>query len=367
MSKPAYRLTLGGTTLASAGVPAGGGDLISAAAGALAAGVAGAVGGSGPAAAPAPVAIRADADLASPAATLDVWLGSPAALSVAVGDPAKLELGYGTTLSAAFTGVVDRVEPDLTRLHVQACTGVTELFRLRVNQVYEHQTAGQIVADLSGLAGLATGTIQDGPDLPFYVVDDARSAYQHCRDLAERAGFDLFVNPDGELAFAAFDKAAPDHQFAYARDVLSLGVRATPAPVGRVEVWGESPASSEGAEAASWLVRDFTGSVGAAGSGVTLRVSDPAIRTKAAADASAGGRLAVLTRRATFGVAVVLGAPDVAVGDAVAFTGVPDDRLGGTFQAKRVTHHFSKSDGFTTRLELWGGAGGLGDLLGGLL
>jgi hypothetical protein len=361
-SKPAYRLTLGSTTLASSGLPPTGADLVGLAAGALGASIPG-----GAASAPVPVAIRADADLAAPAASLDVWLGSSAGLSVAVGDPADLELGYNTTVSTVFTGTVDRVEPDLARLHIQALTGVTELFGLRVNQVYENQTAGQIVSDLAGQAGLSAGTVQDGPDLPFYAVDDARTAYQHCRDLAERAGFDLFVTPAGELTFATFDKAAPDHRFTYARDVLSLEVRAMPASAGRVEVWGESPASSEGAEAASWLVRDFSSSVGGAGTGTLLRVSDPAIRTKAAADASAGGRLAQLTRRATFGTAVVLGAPGVAVGDAVAFADAPDDRLGGTFQVKRVTHRFGKSDGFTTRLELWGGAGGLGDLLGGLL
>ena len=57
----------------------------------------------------------------------------------------------------------------------------------------------------------------------------------------------------------------------------------------------------------------------------------------------------------------------MALGDAVTFLQVPDDRLGGVFQVKRVTHRFSKSDGFTTRLELWGSGAGLGGLLGRLL
>jgi hypothetical protein len=107
-------------------------------------------------------------------------------------------------------------------------------------------------------------------------------------------------------------------------------------------------------EAASWLVRDFSSSLGSAGSGAPLRVSDPAIRTRDAAQASAKGRLADLARRTTFGVALVLGNAEVALGDAVTFLQAPDDRLGGVFQVKRVTHRFDKVNGFITRLELWG-------------
>lgn len=308
-------------------------------------------------------ALRADADLTTPAATLDAWLGNPEGLSVAVGDPARLEFGYDSSLTTVFTGTVDRVQPDLARLHVQALTDMAKLSRLRVNQVYENRTAGQIVSDLAGQAGVSTGTVQDGLDLPFYAVDDARSAYNHCQDLAERTGFDLYVTPEGELTFAAFGKTVPDHTFTYAQDVLALEVASMPQPFEGVHVWGESPASSEGTEAASWLVRDFGDFMGAAGSGTALRISDPAIRTKDAADASAEGRLAALARRATFGIAVVLGGAEVALGDAVTFLQAPDERLGGVFQVKRVTHRFSKTEGFTTRLEMWGSGAGPGGLL----
>ncbi len=300
------------------------------------------------------LALRADADLETPAAALDVWLGNPGGISVAAGDPAKLELGYADSLAVIFTGTVDRVEPGLARLHAQALTDMTRLLRLRVNQVYEKQAAGKIVSDLAGQAGVSTDTVEDGPDLPFYAVSDATSAYGHCRALAERAGFDLYMTTEGKLTFAAFSKAAPDRTFTYGQDVLSLDVTTVPQIFQGVEVWGESPASSEGMEAASWLVRDFSSSLGSAGSGAPLRVSDPAIRTRDAAQASAKGRLADLARRTTFGVALVLGNAEVALGDAVTFLQAPDDRLGGVFQVKRVTHRFDKVNGFITRLELWG-------------
>ncbi len=332
--KPAYRLTLGSTALDTGGVSSAN-----------------------------PVrTLRADADLSTPAAALDVWFGNPQGISVAPGDSAKLEAGGDTSLTTVFKGTVDRVQPDLARLHIRALSDVTNLLRLRVNQVYDNQTAGQIVSDLAAQAGVKTGTIQEGLDLPFYMVDDARHAYHHCQDLAERSGFDLYTTPDGELTFAAFNKMTPDHVFTYAQDILRLEIAATPPPVERVEVWGESPASAEGVEAASWLTRDFSDALGAAGNGATLRLSDPAIRTRDAAQASAAGRLAILTRRATFGVAIVLGTAEVALGDAVTFLQTPDNRFNGVLQVKRVTHAFSKTDGFTTRLELWGSRGGTGEL-----
>jgi hypothetical protein len=332
MLKPGYKLTLGPTTITSTAVSSR--DPL--------------------------VGLRADADLTTPAATLDAWFGATQGITVAEGDPARLELGYDNNLTTIFTGVVDRVQADLSRFHVQALSDMIKLLHLRINQVYENQTAGQIVSDLASQAGIPTGKVQSGLDLPFYLVDDTRNAYQHCRDLAERAGFDLYVTPDGRLTFAPFNKVAADHLFTYARDVLALEATRPPPAFARVEVWGESPASSEGVEAASWLVRDFSNSLGAAGPkgrpGNTLRVSDPAIRTKEAAVASAEGRLAAVTRRATFGTAMVVGNADVALADAVTFLQAPAGPLRGLFQVKRVVQRFSKAQGFTTRLELWGGA-----------
>lgn len=334
MRSPAYRITLGSTTIESSRVTRD--EPV--------------------------VLIRTDADLTSPAPALDVWLGADAGVRMAAGDPASVELGYANAGSRAtvFTGTIDRVHPDLRYLHVQALADTVTLTRLRVNQGYEDRSAGQIVSDLANQAGIQTDTVQNGIDVPFYVVDDSRSAYEHCRDLAERAGFDLYTTPEGKLMFAGFSGGTADHTFTYADDVLALEVAQMPAPYERVEVWGESPASSEGADAASWLARNSADFAGSAGSGPILRLSDPAIRTKDAADASAKGRLDVITRRATFGVAVVLGAAEVAAGDAITFRDVPDRRLGGVLQVKRVTHRFSKTAGFTTRFEFWGSGGGPG-------
>src|SRR5215510_10272609 len=141
--QPTYRLNLASTELTPSGIAGGGGLLAQAASAA-----AGALGvGGGGSALPTIVALRTDADLAVPAASLDVWFGRPAGVTVAPGDSARLALGYGTTLVDVFSGAVDDVEPDLGHVRIRALTGVADLLRLRVNQVYEKQSAGKIVAD----------------------------------------------------------------------------------------------------------------------------------------------------------------------------------------------------------------------------
>ncbi len=336
MRIPTYKLTLGTTTIDSGSVSSA--DPL--------------------------VRLSTDADLETPAAALEVAIANPQGISVSVGDRASLELGDDTALHTVFTGRVDRVEPGLERLRVTALSEVTKLLRLHVNQVYENQTAGGVVADLAAQAGVATATVDDGLDLPAYVVEDRRSAYHQCRDLAERTGFDLYSTPEDELTFAAFAKAAPDHVLRYGQDLLAARVAQAAPSSGKVEVWGESPASAEGAEAASWLAHDFSSARGSAGSGGLRRLDDPAIRTKEAAAASAEGRLGAIGRRASFGATVVLGAAQLVLGDAVSLLGSPGDRLGGVFQVRRVSHRLSARRGFTTRLELrgTGGAGAVGGL-----
>ena len=334
---PSYRLTLGGTRIDSSRVSSA--DPL--------------------------IGLHTDADLETPAAAFEAILGASGP-AIAVGDRATLELGYDDNLHTVFTGSVDRVEPGLERLRVVALSDVSKLLCLWVNQVYDSQTAGGIVTDLATQAGVRTGAVEDGLDLPTYVIEDRRTAYHQCRDLAERAGFDLYTTPEDELTFAAFTKTTPDHDLRYGQHLISASVAATSPSFGRLEVWGESPASADGVEAASWLAHDFSGSRGSAGSGNLRRLDDPALRTREATTASAKGRLAASAQRGRVGDAVLLGDAEVALGDAVRLHQAPDSRLGGLFQVKRVNHRLSRRQGFTTRLELRGKKATLGGL-GGLV
>jgi hypothetical protein len=69
-------------------------------------------------------------------------------------DQATIELGYEDSMKKVFTGTVDMVEPGISGVVVTGYSMAAPLTRVRIHQVYEKQTAGAIVKDLAGRAGL---------------------------------------------------------------------------------------------------------------------------------------------------------------------------------------------------------------------
>src|SRR6185295_5557973 len=94
----------------------------------------------------------------------------------------------------------------------------------RINQSFEQQSAGKIVKDLAGRAGADLGTVEDGIDLPFFVIDDRRSVYAHIAMLARRCGYLVIVGADGKLGFAPPAAGAAVQTFTYGVDVLAFEV-----------------------------------------------------------------------------------------------------------------------------------------------
>ncbi len=83
-----------------------------------------------------------------------------------------------------------------------------DLLNLRTSATYVNQSAGSIARDLIGQAGLSAGTIDDGPVLPRYVVDRALSGYRHLKELADRLGYELYADRDGNIMFHPLGPAA---------------------------------------------------------------------------------------------------------------------------------------------------------------
>ena len=324
MLRPAYRLSIGTTTTDSTG------DL-------------------------AATVIRVDVevDMEVPAGRLAVVLGNTDGLTVAEGDPVSVELGYADNgLSKVIEGTVVALEPTISTYRIEGLSAMIRLLDLRLHQTYEKQTAGAIIADLAGQAGLATGEVQDGIEFPFYVVDDSKSAYEHARALAQKCGFDLYLDVDNNLIFKKYEQAGADHTFEYGVNVISWEVRRQEPAYGRVEVWGESPASSQGEDTVSWLTKSPQDFAGRAGSGEPLLlIRDRSIRTKAAADTYAQAALRQIERQALTGTLTVLGAPQVKLGDAVEVTGMPQADVNGTYQVRGIRHRLSKTTGFVTTVD----------------
>jgi phage protein D len=321
--KPSYKLTIGSTTIDSTED--------------LAATV---------------VSIRIEIDMAVPASRLANTLGNVNGLTVAEGDPVAVELGYAEDgLSPVLEGAAEMVKSGIADLQVEGLSPMTSLLDLRLHQTYEKQTAGDIVSDLAGQAGVATGQIEDGIEFPVYVVDDGKNAYEHARILAQKCGFDLYLDVDNNLMFLPFDKTSADHTFEFGGHILSADAKCKEQAYQRVEVWGESPSSSQGEDAASWLTKTPQDFMGQAGEGEPLLlVKDRSIRTKAAADTSAQARLRRIERETLTGTLAILGAPQVALGDAIEVAGMPDSNANGIFQVRRIHHRLSKTAGFVTTI-----------------
>ncbi len=176
------------------------------------------------------------------------------------------------------------------------------------------QTAGGVVSALASDAGVDVASAEDGIDLPLYVADAGRSHHAHCLRLARWCGFDLYEDETGALAFGPYTRTSADHTFRYGADVLAAALEFT-AVEAATTVVPESPASSQGDETAAWIVKDPSSHAG--GDGPVL-VSESALRTKEAADTAAQAGLARAARAALQGTVEVTGAPQVALGDAVA-------------------------------------------------
>ncbi len=298
------------------------------------------------------ISIRAELAIDVPTSKLLITLASVDGLTVAEGDPISAALGYAANgPHPVLEGTVDLVGLGITTHRVTGLSPMTALLDLRLHQTYEKQTAADIVSDLAGQAGLTVGQAEDGINFPAYVVDDSKNGYEHARILAEKCGFDLYLDVDNQLTFKSFEKTSADHVFEYGVDVLALEVKRQEQAYGRVEVWGESPSSSQGEDAASWLTKTPRDFMGQAGSGdPLLLIKDRSIRTKAAAETYAQARLRRIERQAVTGTVTVVGAPQVKLGDAIEIRSMPEADANGTYQVRRVHHHLSKTAGFITEI-----------------
>ena len=319
------------------------------------------------------VAVSVESGLAPAVDAVEVWLtADPQAPTAALDDEGSVALGYEDDSPVlTFTGKVAGVRRGIDGLtRITATSGGAALARLRVNQSYEDQTAGDVVNDLAGQAEIATGTVEDGVDLPFYVADDRRSAWVHVAALARRSGFLAYVTPEGELYFGPYEPGDPVQTFTYGEDVLRLEAREASPEVGVVTTWGEGSAGSQGKDAWSWLVKDPASVQGSAGGGGPERwVHDPALRSGDAAKTAAQGIADAAGRLQVTGTLLVPGAPAVTAGSTIEIAGAPQEALNGKFLVRWVRHRLAKREGFTTRIAFSKseGAGGLLGALGGLL
>jgi len=287
---------------------------------------------------------------------------------LAIGDSGTISLGYGDSearpvIGATIDGIGRAIDGSR---RITAVSGAAALSRLRVNQGFEQQSAGDIVADLADQAGVETGTLESGADFPFLALDDRGNAWEHIAALALKSGYLACFTAEGKLHFGPWPDGQPVQTFNYGDDILALEVRDRTPAVAGVRMIGAGAAGSQGKDAWAWLLKDPAAATADAGDGTAPRlIADPALRSAEAARGSAEARARAAGLMASAGTLLVAGAPSVSPTGLIAVSGAPDSALDGSYLVRRVRHGYSKAGGFATRIDICrpveadGGGGGL--------
>lgn len=289
------------------------------------------------------------------------------------GDAVQLDLGDEDGLERVFTGTVAEVRPRLGGCEI-FCVGTTlTLVDLRVSSFYQNQSAGDVVRDLIGQAGLDEGDISDGIDLLRFSVERRQGTHAQLRRLAERLGYSLFSDREGKIHFRGLGPAAnlasggalgglADAASAvggalgmgggggleYGKHLLNARAELRPAFENTVLVGGESPMSGQGEDKSFWLTATDSDYEDSAGSGPELLVIDPTARTKDMAGRFAAGYAASLNRQTTDIHLTVLGMPTLELGDSTGASGAPESGLNASGYIKGLRHRFGPQEGFVT-------------------
>lgn len=293
-----------------------------------------------------------------------VEIADPSLSAPALGDSVQVSLGKGDGTTPVFTGEVRQVTRTATALRITATDGLAKLATFDLEMAYENKTAGAIVKDVLGQAGVDAGTVEDGPTLATWIMHKGPRALRHLQRLAELCGADLFSDGEGKICFITPSTQGEEHTFQYGGDVLALHLEDATPPFDSFSVWGEGAASSQGAGKEHWLVKDLSSVNGKAAVGQggsvspgqegdrPLLVLDGSVRSGEAAKAVAEARAAAVAARAVRGFLQVLGAPAVKPGDTVKVSDLPGDGAEpGPLRVRRVRHRLDARVGFITRVD----------------
>lgn len=287
-------------------------------------------------------------------------------LPVELDKDGEIGLGFGDgETHTIMKGVVTQFRQGINGItRVTLSNGGAALARLRVNQAYEQQTAGEIVADLAQRAGVEIDIAESGIDLAYFVVDDRSSAAQHLMSLAVACDFVTYMTPENALYFGPANQNQAIKTFTYGVNLLQASAQRTQLPLNSIRAIGEGAAGSDGQDAWCWLVKQrdaVTTEVGDVDAGRI--VYSGAWRSADASASAAAGHLAAVQKLALTGRLVVPGAPEVAVGNVIDVEGAHQGDINGQFLVTAVRHHYSKSRGFVSEISFCeSAAGGLGAL-----
>ena len=111
------------------------------------------------------------------------------------------QLGYGTSLTGAFTGALGATGQTARCTAVTAYGPSAALSKTRVGRSYVQQSVADVVGDLLKAGNVPQGQVDAPNQLGCYAVDERRSVWDHLRALAQLTGLELSTGADGSVNF----------------------------------------------------------------------------------------------------------------------------------------------------------------------
>ncbi|GFG52569.1 hypothetical protein CQY20_09225 [Mycolicibacterium agri] len=235
----------------------------------------------------------------------------------------------------AFTGSVSVVHRGVDTTTVLCGDGSSTLAAIRTGSTFERQGASAIAKALAREARVDVGVIDVDLDLPCYVADQGRTAWEHLTILAGWGGAFTTCAADGTVEVRRFPSPPADTALRYGREIAELTVTAV-APAADVLLTGNGPAGNASDPRAP---QQSTGTLPDAAPGPaahTIRVAAPALRTPSAV-ASANQAYADRNGAARLSAACWL-VPRLRAGTTVEIAEAPAPESAGPWLLTRVVH-----------------------------
>jgi len=280
--------------------------------------------------------------------SLTVRLPAAAPLSAAVGDPVELTLGSGEKEEKVFTGAISSIQRGFQEIRVTALDAGGALARFRPAATYEKVTAGTVIRNLAGDAGVDTGEIEDGVELAFYVADPSRTALEHLARVGGWSGALVSVSADNAIEARVIDATQAQVALRYGRELIAFERRQSPAAVDSFVVAGEGGAGSSSAPGALRPTTDFFAGNRPDGPSLAARWRfEPALRTASgAATAGAALQRAYASSRDGGWLEAFL-QPDLRPGTVLEVQDPPEGLPAGPLWICRAHHRLGRRGAFT--------------------
>jgi hypothetical protein len=186
--------------------------------------------------------IRLTLALAPQVNLLAVWFPAAAPLAAGKGDDVELRLNSGEKDEVVFTGSIDTLRNGFDGIRVTCLDAGGRLAGFRPAVTYEQATAGTVIRNLAGEMGVATGDLEDGPTLPFYVADPSRTAWEHMARVSAWGGAVVSVTADNKVNALVIDASQAELALRYGREIIDLRAASRLPAVDTFTVAGEAGA-----------------------------------------------------------------------------------------------------------------------------